>query len=196
MFAVAPTIVLASGSSYRRQLLERLGLPFQVDVPGIDETPGAGETAPETALRLAASKAQAVGMRHPGALVIGSDQVAVLDGEPLGKPGDHPRACAQLQRMSGREVDFHTAVYVLNTSTGTAGTRLVTAVVSFRELDEGTIASYLEREKPYDCAGSARVEALGITLVNAVHCPDPTALIGLPLIALTDLLRGQGVRLP
>ncbi len=184
-------LVLASTSRYRRELLERLGLPFEVAAPEVDETPLPGESVPALAERLARAKALAVAARFPGAVVIGSDQAAVCGGELLGKPGNHERAAAQLKRLSGREAVFHTALCVHSPS----GTRLrsVPYRVQFRTLDDALIERYLAREQPYDCAGSAKAEGLGVVLIAAMEGSDPTALMGLPLIALVDLLREAGL---
>jgi septum formation protein len=185
-------LVLASTSAYRRELLARLRLPFEVAAPHIDETPRAGEPPAETAVRLAQQKAHAVASRYPRALLIGSDQVAELDGERLEKPGSHQRARNQLQLLSGRAAVFHTAVALLNSSSGRIQVRLVPTRVRFRHFAPAQIESYLLKEQPYDCAGSAKSEGLGIALIEAIEGDDPTALIGLPLIALTDMLIAEG----
>ncbi|WP_102284042.1 Maf family protein [Ottowia massiliensis] len=189
-------LVLASTSRYRRELLARLALPFETAAPDVDETPRAGEAPRELALRLALEKAQAVAARKPQAIVIGSDQVADLHGQPLGKPGTHERAAAQLARMSGQTVLFHTAVAVVQASRGFAQSSLATVTVRFRTLDAATIERYLLAEQPYDCAGSAKSEGLGIALLQAIESVDPTALIGLPLIRTAQLLRAAGLTLP
>lgn len=193
-------LVLASTSRYRRELLARLALPFETAAPDVDETPRAGEAPRELALRLALEKAQAVAQtmaaRKPQAIVIGSDQVADLHGQPLGKPGTHERAAAQLARMSGQTVLFHTAVAVVQASRGFAQSSLATVTVRFRALDAATIERYLLAEQPYDCAGSAKSEGLGIALLQAIESDDPTALIGLPLIRTAQLLRAAGLTLP
>lgn len=189
-------LVLASTSRYRRELLARLALPFETAAPDVDETPRAGEAPRELALRLALEKAQAVAARKPQAIVIGSDQVADLHGQPLGKPGTHERAAAQLARMSGQTVLFHTAVAVMQASRGFAQSSLATVTVRFRTLDAATIERYLLAEQPYDCAGSAKSEGLGIALLQAIESDDPTALIGLPLIRTAQLLRAAGLTLP
>lgn len=189
-------LVLASTSRYRRELLARLALPFETAAPDVDETPRAGEAPRELALRLALEKAQAVAVRKPQAIVIGSDQVADLHGQPLGKPGTHERAAAQLARMSGQTVLFHTAVAVVQASRGFAQSSLATVTVRFRALDAATIERYLLAEQPYDCAGSAKSEGLGIALLQAIESDDPTALIGLPLIRTAQLLRAAGLTLP
>ena len=188
-----PRIVLASSSRYRRELLARLGLPFDVASPDLNEDALPGEAPPDTARRLAEAKARAVGARFSNAIVIGSDQVAVLDGAALGKPGDHANALRQLKSMRAKEVVFHTALCVHNTASGSAETRLVPYVVRFRDYSDEQIESYLRRDQPYDCAGSARAEALGIALIAEMRGSDPNALIGLPLIALVEMLAKQGV---
>ena len=188
-----PRIVLASTSPYRRALLERLRLPFVVHAPAVDEAAQPVESARATALRLAQSKAWAVARSFPRALVIGCDQVAALDGAHLGKPGDHANAVAQLKAMRGKNVLFHTALALLNSATGNLHTAEVPTTVRFRNYDEGEIERYLELEQPYDCAGSAKIEGLGIVLVESVTGDDPSALIGLPLIQLANMLRKEGV---
>lgn len=185
-------LVLASTSAYRRELLARLQLEFQVMAPGVDEQPLAGEAPAAMALRLAEAKARAGAARFPAALVIGSDQVAVLGDRRLDKPGLHQAAAEQLQALSGRTATFHTAVALLNASTGRLQARLVPAHVTFRRLSGAQIEAYLQRERPYDCAGSAKSEGLGIALIERIESDDPTALIGLPLIALVDLLSAEG----
>jgi len=193
-----PPLILASSSAYRRELLQRLGLPFEAVAPDIDETPLEGESPQATALRLAREKAQAVATLHPGALVIGSDQVATLDGLQIGKPGDHPRALAQLQLMRGREVVFHTALCLWDgrVADPSQAARLenVQVRVAFRDLPDHELDAYLRIEQPYDCAGSAKNEGLGIALLESIQSNDPTALTGLPLIALTGMLRKAGVQ--
>jgi septum formation protein len=193
----APRLVLASSSAYRRELLARLRLPFEAVAPDIDETPLAGETPTDTALRLAREKAAAVAARIPGALVIGSDQVATLDGEQIGKPGSHEAALAQLQKMRGREVVFHTALCLWDgrvaDPAAAAQVEDVRVTVAFRDLPDGELDAYLRIEQPYDCAGSAKNEGLGIALLERIDSSDPTALTGLPLIALTSMLRRAGV---
>lgn len=190
---VSPRLVLASSSAYRKELLSRLQLPFTVDVPDIDETPQAGETPSATALRLAREKAAAVAARHPGSLVIGSDQVATLNDEQIGKPGNHAAALAQLQKMRGKEVIFHTALCLWDGRSGSAQVEDVQTVVQFRDLSDAELDAYLRIEQPYDCAGSAKNEALGIAILERIDSSDPTALTGLPLIALTGMLRKAGV---
>lgn len=192
----SPHLVLASGSAYRKALLSRLQLPFDVISPDIDETALPDEAPEHTALRLAVAKANAVAASMNNALVIGSDQVATLDGEHIGKPGDHLRALAQLKKMRGREVVFHTALCVLDTRRGSS-LRLqqenVQTLVRFRDLPDAELDAYLQIEQPYDCAGSAKNEALGIVLLDQIRSDDPTALTGLPLIALTTMLRRAGM---
>ena len=192
--SAARALVLGSTSVYRRELLSRLRLPFTVEPPHVDETPQPGEQPAELARRLAAAKAAAVARRHPGSIVIGSDQVADLDGEPLGKPGNHANAVAQLQRMSGRTVIFQTALTVMCQETGFAQHDLAPVRVRFRQLDAAEIETYLQAEQPYDCAGSARSEGLGIALLDAIDSDDPTALVGLPLIRTCRMLRAAGLR--
>lgn len=187
------TLILGSTSRYRKELLSRLGLPFQTESPAVDETPVAGEMPAHLAQRLALEKAREVAARFPDAVVIGSDQVADLHGEPLGKPGTHERAVAQLQRMRGETVVFQTAVAVVCHNTGFEQTELAAVRVAFRPLSDAQIERYLLIEKPYDCAGSAKSEGLGITLLERIDNDDPTALIGLPLIRTCHLLRAAGV---
>ncbi len=186
-------MILGSTSRYRRELLERLRLPFEVERPEVDESPLPGESTTELACRLALAKAQAVALRRPDAVVIGSDQVAELDGESIGKPGTHERAVAQLRKMSGRPVTFQTAVTVVCLQSGFSQSRLASVRVAFRELTEGEIERYLRAEQPYDCAGSAKSEALGIALLKSIDSDDPTALVGLPLIRTCELLRLAGL---
>jgi septum formation protein len=190
-----PALILASSSRHRQALLQRLGLPFIVVAPEIDETPRPGERAAETAIRLAEAKARAVASRHPDALIIGSDQVAEFRGEPVGKPRDPVHALELLHAMQGHTVVFHTAVALLNARTGMCRNALVDVVSTFRHLDDAALAEYLDREKPFDCAGSVKSEGLGIALFTRIASDDPTALIGLPLIRLIDLLGAEGVRL-
>ncbi len=192
-------LVLGSTSRYRRELLERLRVPFVVESPDVDETPLSGESPRELALRLALAKARAVARRHPQAVVIGSDQVADLGGEPLGKPGTHERALEQLRRMRGQTVVFQTAVAVVCEATGFEQLELAPVSVRFRRLEEGLddaeIEHYLRAERPYDCAGAAKSEGLGIVLLSQIDNDDPTALVGLPLIRTCRLIRAAGVRL-
>ena len=186
-------LILGSTSRYRRDLLQRLHLPFDVQAPEVDETARLGELPADTARRLALAKAQAVAQLHPQAVVIGSDQVAELDGSAIGKPGDHARATAQLRAMRGREVVFHTAVAVVCVASGFEAEALVPVRVRVRPLDDAEIEHYLQTEQPYDCAGSARSEALGIALLEAIESDDPTALVGLPLIRTCAMLRAAGI---
>ncbi|NHZ88920.1 septum formation protein Maf [Massilia sp. CCM 8733] len=188
----APRLILASSSAYRRELLERLRLPFDVLAPAIDETPQDGELPEATALRLARAKAEAVAARAPGSVVIGSDQVATLDGAQIGKPGSHANALRQLQTMRGRRVVFHTALCLWDGRTGTAQVENVQTFVTVRDLPDAELDAYLRIEQPYDCAGSAKNEALGIAILERIDSSDPTALTGLPLIALTGMLRRAG----
>jgi septum formation protein len=189
-------LVLGSTSRYRRELLERLRQPFEVLAPEVDETPLAGEAPAALAQRLALAKGRAVAAQRPDAIVIGSDQVADLNGEPLGKPGNHERAVAQLRRMSGQTVLFQTALAVVCLETGFEASELAVVKVVFRQLDDATIERYLRAEQPYDCAGSAKSEGLGIALLERIDNDDPTALIGLPLIHTARLLRQAGLQLP
>jgi septum formation protein len=189
-------LVLASSSPARRELLDRLYLEYVVDTPDIDETRAPHETPADYVRRLSREKAQAVAARHPRALIVGSDQAAVLDGEVIGKPGDHVRAAMQLRAASGRAVEFLTGVCLLDAASGKAQTRLAPFQVHFRTLDEATIERYLHREQPYGCAGSFKSEGLGIALFERLEGDDPTALIGLPLIALVTLLGEAGVAVP
>lgn len=186
-------LVLASTSPYRRALLERLGIPFSVANPGISEERRAGEAPEAMAGRLAQAKALAVAGRFPGGLIIGSDQVAFCNGEILGKPMTHDNAVRQLRTLSGREALFSTAVCVHNTREGRSGLRVVPCRVTFRKLDDAIIERYLAKEQAYDCAGGAKSEGLGIALIAKMDSEDPSALVGLPLIALVDLLRDQGL---
>lgn len=189
-------LILGSTSRYRRELLARLALPFEVEAPDVDESPLRGETPQALACRLALAKAHAVATRFPHAVVIGSDQVADLDGEPLGKPGSHDRATAQLQRMRGQKVIFQTAVAVVCHDSGFAQTDLAPVEVTFRQLSDAEIERYLQAEQPYDCAGSAKSEGLGIALLESIVNDDPTALVGLPLIRTCRMLRAAGVHTP
>ena len=191
--STAPRLILASSSQYRRELLARLHLPFEAIAPHVDETPLDSEAPEATALRLARAKAEALALSHPGALVIGSDQVATLDGAQIGKPGGHARALAQLQTMRGREVVFHTALCLWDGRSSTAEVENVQVFVRFRDLSDAELDAYLRIEQPYDCAGSAKNEGLGIALIERIDSSDPTALTGLPLIALTGMLRRAGV---
>jgi septum formation protein len=187
-------LILGSTSRYRRELLDRLQLPFEVVSPEVDETPLAGEQPQALARRLALAKARAVSARFPGAVVIGSDQVADLRGEPLGKPGTHERAAAQLRSMRGHTVVFQTAVAVVCGETGFVQEDLAPVSVRFRDLSDAEIEAYLRAEQPYDCAGSAKSEGLGIALLDAIDSDDPTALVGLPLIRTCRMIRAAGIR--
>ena len=191
--SAAVALILASTSRYRKTLLERLRLPFEVVAPDVDEAARAGETPADLASRLAVEKANAVAARFPHAVVIGSDQVAELDGVAIGKPGAHGAAVAQLRRLSGRAVVFHTAVAVTCQASGFQRAGSTPVRVRFRSLGEAEIETYLRAEQPYDCAGSAKAEGLGIALLEAVESDDPTALIGLPLIRTIALLRQAGI---
>lgn len=193
---VSPKLVLASTSPFRRELLQRLGIPFSVADPGVDETPLPDETPVQTSERLALAKAQAVRDAHPAALIIGSDQVAYAEGRVFGKPGNRERAIDQLRALQGRSVVFHTALCLFNSASGRAQYSGVPVEVRFRSLDDAEIARYLDREPAYNCAGSARYEGLGISLLEYLRGDDPNALIGLPLIALCRMLRNEGVALP
>ncbi len=189
----APRLILASTSVYRRELLARLRLPFDVLSPGVDETPLAGESAAALALRLALAKANAAAASAGDAVVIGSDQVAELDGCAIGKPGSHVRATEQLQQMSGQRVVFHTAVAVVRRDRGFERALLAPVTVVFRRLGADEIERYLRLDTPYDCAGSAKSEALGVALLERIDSDDPTALVGLPLIRACALLREAGL---
>lgn len=187
-------IVLASTSIYRSQLLSTLQLPFQTDAPNVDETPLPGESARQTSWRLARLKAHAVAARHSDALIIGSDQVALLQGTQLGKPLTHDNAVRQLRSMRGNTVEFFTALSLLNARTGDIQTEVVETRVTFRQLSDQQIEDYLLKEQPYHCAGSAKSEGLGIALIQRIEGDDPNALIGLPLISLIGMLEKQGVK--
>lgn len=188
-------LVLGSTSPYRRQLLERLRVPFSVAAPDVDEAPLASETPQAMACRLALAKAKVVAGQFPACVVIGSDQVADVHGEALGKPGDHVRAVEQLQKMRGQTVIFQTAVAVACLETGFLQMDLAQVKVKFRELSDPEIESYLRAETPYDCAGSAKSEGLGIALLESIDNDDPTALVGLPLIRTCQMLRAAGLKL-
>ena len=195
--ATFPRLILASSSKYRKELLSRLHLPFDVLAPDIDETPVSGETPEKTAMRLAREKAIAVTKQAPGALVIGSDQVATLDGQQIGKPGTHENALKQLQQMRGRRVIFHTALCLCDgRATSPADTiqlENVQTFVTFRNLSDQELDAYLHIEQPYDCAGSAKNEGLGVAILEKIESTDPTALTGLPLITLCSMLRRAGM---
>ena len=192
-----PRLILGSSSRYRQELLERLGIPFDVCKPDIDETPRADEAPEATALRLAQEKARAIARQNPGCLVIGSDQVATLDGIQIGKPGTHENALRQLQIMRGRRVVFHTALCLWDArkdaQENASQVECIPTFVTFRDLPDAELDAYLSIEQPYDCAGSAKNEGLGIALLEKIESSDPTALTGLPLIALTTMLRHAGV---
>ena len=187
------TLILASSSEFRRQLLQKLLIPFNSISPKIDETVLDGEKPHQTALRLAQEKAKKIGAEYPHALVIGCDQVATLDGEQLGKPGNHHNATLQLQKMRGREVTFHSALCLYNAATGNMQAEVVPYLVRFRQLTDAQIDNYLSKEQPYQCAGSAKSEGLGIALMERMIGEDPNALIGLPLIKLITMLQNEGV---
>jgi septum formation protein len=189
------SLVLGSTSRYRRELLARLGVPFEVAAPDVDETPRPGELPLALATRLALAKAQAVAALFPHAVVIGSDQVADLHGEPLGKPGTHARATEQLRRMRGQVVIFQTALAVVCVDTGFVQQDVAQVKVLFRDLTDNEIENYLQTEQPYDCAGSAKSEGLGIALLERIDNDDPTALIGLPLIRTARMIRAAGIKL-
>ena len=191
----ARPLILGSTSRYRHELLSRLGVPFETVAPDVDETPRAGEKPADLALRLAIAKAHDVAQRHPKAVVIGSDQVADLAGEPLGKPGTHERAVAQLRRMRGQTVVFQTALAVVCQASGFEQSDIAAVRVVFRDLSDDEIERYLRAEQPYDCAGSAKSEGLGIALLERIDNDDPTALVGLPLIRTCRLIRAAGVKL-
>ncbi|MBF8177065.1 MAG: Maf-like protein [Burkholderiaceae bacterium] len=190
-------LILGSSSVYRKELLSRLGLPFEVMTPDIDETALAGETPSATALRLAQQKATAIATRAPNSLIIGSDQVATLDDEQIGKPGNHANAMLQLQKMRGREVVFHTALCLFDGRSDISSPQIqlenIQTFVTFRDLPDAELDAYLHIEQPYDCAGSAKNEGLGITILEKITSNDPTALTGLPLIALTGMLRRANI---
>lgn len=188
-------IILASTSIYRSQLLSTLQIPFKTASPDVNETPLMGETARQTSQRLSQLKAQAVAQQFPDALIIGSDQVALLESEQLGKPITHDNAVRQLRSMRGKTVDFFTAVSLLNSRTQEMQTALAETKVSFRDLSDDEIERYLHKEQPYHCAGSAKSEGLGIALIQSIQGDDPNALIGLPLIVLIDMLKKQGVNI-
>jgi septum formation protein len=188
-----PRLILASTSIYRRELLNRLGIPFETANPNTDETALPEETPEQMALRLSEAKARALAALFPDSLIIGSDQVATLDGKIYGKPGNHENAVRQLQTMRGRTVNFFTGLSLFNTKTGVSRTRGIPTLVTFRNLSDQEIEHYLHREQPYNCAGSAKSEGLGIAVIAKMEGDDPNALIGLPLIALCDLLHEEGI---
>ena len=189
------TLVLGSTSRYRRELLARLHVPFEVAAPDVDETPQPGESPRALAQRLALAKAHAVAAKFPQAVVIGSDQVADLDGQPLGKPGTHEKAVNQLRAMRGQTVIFQTALAVVCLESGFVEQDIAAVRVMFRQLSDAEIESYLRIEQPYDCAGSAKSEGLGIALLERIDNDDPTALVGLPLIRTARMIRAAGVKL-
>lgn len=191
-----PTLVLASSSPYRRELLTRLQMPFEVMSPNVDETPLPNEKPQDTALRLAQSKARAVASKYPDALIIGSDQVAMLGDTQLGKPHTFENAKKQLMAASGQAISFHTALCLFNSRTGNMQARVVPIHIRFRTLTEAQIERYLDRDQPFNCAGSAKSESLGIALIERFEGDDPNALVGLPLIALVDMLNNEGVAVP
>lgn len=188
------SLVLASTSIYRSELLSTLQIPFQTAAPDVDETPLSGESAEQTSWRLAQVKAQVVAKRFPDALIIGSDQVALLDGQQIGKPLNHDNAVRQLRAMRGKTVTFYTAVSLLNAASGELQTDVAITQVGFRNVSDDEIERYLTKEQPYHCAGSAKSEGLGIALISRIQGDDPNALIGLPLILLVGMLEKQGVR--
>ena len=188
-------LVLASTSVYRSELLKRLQIPFVTAAPNVDETPLQGESARATSLRLAQQKAHAVAKDYPDALIIGSDQVALLDGQQLGKPLNHDNAVLQLRKMRGKTTCFFTALALFNSKTGNMQSEVAENFVTLRDLSDAEIESYLRKEQPYHCAGSAKSEGLGIALMSAMRGDDPNALIGLPLILLIDMLRRENVHL-
>ncbi|MGZ3236730.1 MAG: Maf-like protein [Burkholderiaceae bacterium] len=192
---ISPQLILASSSKYRKELLSRLHIPFAVMVPDIEETPHAGEIPEATAIRLAQEKAMEIANKIPNALIIGSDQVATLNGEQIGKPGSHQNALTQLQKMRGNRVIFHTALCLVDNRKKPADVQIenVQTFVTFRNLPDAELDCYLKIEQPYDCAGSAKNEGLGIAIIEKIESTDPTALTGLPLIALTTMLRHAGV---
>jgi septum formation protein len=186
-------LVLASTSPYRRELLSRLGVPFEVAAPDVDETPLPGESPDDTAMRLSVLKARAVAHQFPDALIIGSDQVALLEGRQLGKPGEHDKAVEQLRAMRGKTLEFHTALTLLNATTGRVQTANVPVRLVMRHYTDEQIEAYLKKDQPYNCCGSARSESLGIALIARYETEDPNALVGLPLIKLTEMLANEGL---
>jgi septum formation protein len=195
-FFLMQQLVLASSSVFRQALLQRLALPFEVASPDIDEAPLPGEQPGQTAARLALAKARAVAARFPGALLIGSDQVAECAGVAIGKPGNHIRAVTQLRAMRGQRVTFYTGLCLLNAKSGSHQSALATNIATFRDYSDNEIERYLRREQPYHCAGSAKIEGLGITLIARLEGDDPNALIGLPLIELVSMLKREGIAVP
>lgn len=196
MPAPCPSLLLASSSPARRMLLQRLGLPFDCQSPDIDESPLPGEDVAALVRRLSEAKARALAASHPGHLIIGSDQALSLDGDILGKPGNHERAAQQLGRLAGREVTFHTGLCLLNAATGRCQLTVEPFTVRFRPLSAAAIERYLQQDQPYGCAGSFKAEGLGIALFQAFEGRDPNSLVGLPLMALVDFLLAEGLALP
>jgi len=192
---MTPTVTLASTSPFRKELLQRLGIPFTTAAPDVDETPLANESAEALVRRLSEAKARAIASSHRG-LIIGSDQVAATGSKLLGKPGTHERALEQLRNLSGKQVTFHTGLCLLDTETDTVQVDVIPFSVKFRRLEDNQIERYLQRDQPYHCAGSFKSEGLGITLFEYMDGVDPTALIGLPLIRLTSMLMQSGIALP
>jgi septum formation protein len=195
MLRMKQTLILASSSVFRRELLQRLQIPFSTISPNVDETPLENEKPQDTALRLSKEKAKKIGAEYSHALVIGCDQVATLDGQQLGKPLNHHNATKQLQTMRGREVTFHSALCLFNAATGNMQSLVVPYLVKFRQLSDVQIENYLAKEQPYHCAGSAKSEGLGIALIERMIGDDPNALIGLPLIKLITMLQNEGVNI-
>ncbi len=189
--ANTPQLVLASTSLYRKELLSRLGIPFITAAPNLDESPLTGETAAQTSERLAIAKAKVLAAQFPSSLIIGSDQVALLNGEQLGKPGTHERAVIQLTQMRGQTIAFHTALCLYNTATGHTQSHVDITTVTMRDYTDAQIETYLRREQPYNCAGSAKTEGLGIAMIAGIASTDPTAIIGLPLIELISMLAAE-----
>jgi septum formation protein len=187
------TLILASSSPYRKELLQRLHIDFEVFSPDIDESQLEDEHPEQTALRLAQLKARKIGEIHPNAIIIGCDQVATLDGIQLGKPGNHENAVKQLRMMRGKQVTFHSAICLYNAQTQRMQAEVVPYIVEFRDVSDAQIDHYLSIEKPYNCAGSAKSEGLGIALISAMHGEDPNALIGLPLIKLISMLNAENI---
>jgi septum formation protein len=193
--SISQQLVLGSSSIYRQELLKRLQIPFETAVPNIDESPFSGELPQATAMRLAEAKAHAIAVAYPDALIIGADQVAVLDSVQLGKPLNHVNAVKQLRFMRGKEVIFHTALCLFNSHSNHIQTREIPYYIKFRKLTDQQIENYLNKEQPYHCAGSAKSEGLGVALIERMTGDDPNALVGLPLIALVDMLINEGVEI-
>ena len=192
---LTPNLILASSSPFRRELLQRLQLPFTVISPDVDETALSNELPEQTSLRLAQAKARKVADSNPNSLIIGCDQVATLDGLQIGKPGTHENAVKQLTMMRGRSVVFHSALCLYNATTKSMQAEVVPFMVQFRNLSDAQIERYLLKEQPYNCAGSAKSEGLGIAIIASMHGDDPNALIGLPLIRLIAMLENEGVEI-